>query len=100
MGRISWTKQAVSDLKNIYEFIAADSKFYAKREISKIKLRTQPLRNHPQLGRIVPEFNDYSIRELFEGRYRIVYKVLGETNIDILTIHHSSREILELRNET
>lgn len=41
MGRIRWTNQAVNDLRNIFEFISADSKYYAKREISKIKLRTE-----------------------------------------------------------
>jgi len=100
MGRINWTNQAVSDLKNIYDFIASDSKFYARREISKIKLRTKSLEKHSQLGRIVPEFKNPLIRELIERRYRVVYLILENEDIDILTIHHSSRENLELINET
>lgn len=96
MGRINWTNQAVNDLKNIYDYIAVDSKYYARRELSKIKLRTQKLSEYSDIGRIVPEFNDPSIRELIEGRYRIIYKVLNSKEVDILTIHHSSREMLEL----
>lgn len=96
MGRINWTNQAISDLKNIYDFISADSTYYAKRQISKIKLRTEDLKRLNNLGRVVPEFNNPEIRELIEGRYRIVYKIINSDEIDILTIHHSSKENLEL----
>lgn len=41
MVSVNWTNQAVSDLKNIYDFISSDSTYYAKREVSKIKLRTE-----------------------------------------------------------
>ena len=46
----------------------------------------------PELGRIVPERDDLSIRELIEGNYRIIYHF--DNNLDtvqILTVHHASR---------
>jgi len=41
MVQIRWTLIATDDLKSIYEYIARDSKKYAKIEVVKIKLRTQ-----------------------------------------------------------
>lgn len=96
MVQINWTRQAVENLRNIYEFISADSVYYAKRQISKIKIRTRSLKDFPRIGRIVPEFNDRDIRELIEGRYRIVYKIIDQSTIDILTIHHSSKDQLDI----
>ncbi len=86
--------QAVENLRNIYEFIPADSIYYAKRQISKIK--THSLQKFSRIGRIVPEFNDPDIKELIEGRYRIVYKIIDHSTIDILTIHHSSKDQMDI----
>jgi len=55
MVRINWTNQAVADLENIYNFIASDSKYYGKREVTKIKLKTEFIKDHIKIGRIVPE---------------------------------------------
>lgn len=45
----------------------------------------------------VEEKGNAAIRELVEGNYRIIYKIVNEKRIDILTIHHSARA-LEKRN--
>jgi plasmid stabilization system protein ParE len=37
---VIWTKPARDDLKSIYDFIAADSIFYAERVVEDIILRT------------------------------------------------------------
>jgi len=47
----------------------------------------------PLLGKIVPEFDKDTFRELIEGNYRIIYKVVNDSQVDILTIHHSSRDL-------
>lgn len=92
MAKISWTKWSLKDLRLIYDYISIDSPFYAERFISKIISRVDQLENMPLSGRIVPEKDDPSIRELIEGNYRIFYKVI-KTNISILRIHNSAREI-------
>ncbi len=91
MVRINWTPQSQLDLKNIAEFISKDSKRYAKIQVIKLRNRTERLKTNIRLGRIVPEFNDGSIRELIVDYYRIVYKITTLKTIHILTIHHSSR---------
>lgn len=92
MAKVSWTKWSLKDLRLIYNYISVDSPFYANRFISKIILRVEQLETMPLSGRIVPEKEDPTIRELIEGNYRIFYKV-NKNNISILRIHNSARNI-------
>jgi addiction module RelE/StbE family toxin len=91
MVQINWTHLAIEDLMNIYDYIAHDSRRYAKIQIIKLKSRTQILKSNPLSGKLVPELDNHHIRELIEGNYRIIYKILDDTRIDILTVHHSAR---------
>jgi plasmid stabilization system protein ParE len=50
------------------------------------------LAQFPQLGRVVPEENDETIREIILRPCRIIYKVLAEKQIiGILRIWHGAR---------
>jgi len=93
MVQIRWTLQAVSDLKDIAEYISKDSKKYAKLQIIRIKLRARILQSQVFSGKAVPEISNPNIREVLEGNYRIIYKVVDSSTIDILTIHHASRDL-------
>ena len=70
MVRINWTFQAKNDLKEIAEYISKDSKLYAKRQILTIRNRTHILKTQSYTGKIV-----------------------SKNRIDILTIHHSARNL-------
>lgn len=85
-----WSELALDDLKNIYDYISKDSIIYANRVIEKIILRIDQLENFPKSGRVVPELNNNSIRELIQNNYRIIYKVTTQ-EIFIVSIHHSSK---------
>ncbi len=93
MVRINWTFQAVSDLQTIAEYISRDSKKYAKFQVIRLRNRTKILSSQIYSGKIVPEIASQNIRELVEGNYRVIYKVVSENQIDILTIHHSARDL-------
>lgn len=93
MVRINWTFQAKDDLKNISDYISADSKKFAKLQVLKIMRRTHVLKSHIQIGKVVLEFQRQNIREIVFGNYRIIYKIVSEKQIDILTIHHSARDL-------
>lgn len=93
MVQINWTIQARNDLKGIAEYFSKDSKVYAKRQVLKIRNRTIILKSQILSGRKVPEIQDDNIREVFEGKYRIIYKVVTNYRIDILTIHHAARDL-------
>jgi toxin ParE1/3/4 len=91
MVQIIWLPSAKADLQNIYQYIAIDSRKYAKHQVTKIREKTKVLLQYPHLGKIVPELQDETTRELIEGNYRIIYKISDESIIKILMIHHSAR---------
>ena len=93
MVRINWTLQATSDLKDIAEYISKDSKKYARLQIIKIKTRTRILNSQVYSGKVVPEIEQQNIREIIEGNYRIIYKIVAPERVDILTVHHSARDL-------
>lgn len=61
---VRWTTPAKRDLKEIHDYIARDSKFYAQRVSRDIVNRSEKLNDFPEIGRIVPEIGDHNIREL------------------------------------
>ncbi len=64
MVEVKITEKALTDLAAIGEFIARDSEKYAKATIQNIFETVKFLEDFPELGRIVPEINNKSIREV------------------------------------
>ena len=93
MVEIVWTRSALKDLHNIFLYISADSVFYAARFSTKLLNRVEILKHYPLSGRMVPEKENKTIRELIEGNYRIFYFLKSDKKIYILRIHHSSKQI-------
>ena len=93
MVRINRTFQAKNDLKEIAKYISKDSEKYAKLQILRIKQRTKILKFQIYSGKIVTEINQQNIREVIEGNFRIIYKIVNENKVDILTVHHSARDL-------
>ena len=93
MVKINWTDQAIADLTTIAEFIRKDSEKYARLTVKNIRVRVRQLKQFPTSGKIVPENEKTEIRELIFGNYRIIYKIFSSTRIDILTVHHSARQL-------
>lgn len=92
MVKIIWTELALEDLHSIHEYIAKDSKRYADRFVEKVIERVDQLELFPKSGRVVPEFNLQSLRELIEGNYRIIYKITAR-HIAIVRVHHAARQL-------
>lgn len=93
MVRIKWLNSAKEDLKEIHDYISLDSKRYAKLQIDKIQSRTEILKKHALLGKIVEELGKPRVRELVEGNYRIIYHIISESELHILLIHHNARDL-------
>jgi len=51
--------------------------------------------DYPKVGRIVPETNDETVRELLYQRYRIIYRVKGDS-IEMLSVIHGARDLEEI----
>ena len=87
---VVWTATARNSLKQIHDFIALDSKYYAKEVVDNILNLADELNTFPSRGRVVPERNQPSLRELFLYSYRIIYRI-DEHDIFILTVLHGKR---------
>jgi toxin ParE1/3/4 len=97
MVRVVWTDYSLTDLEEIGEYIARDSVSSAKIVVKNLFESVDILAVHPLSGRIVPEYNNKNIRELIRGSYRIVYRIVTASRIDILTVHHSARLLTKTR---
>lgn len=51
------------------------------------------LRQHPKLGRVVPEYENETIRELIVGNYRVVYRVRRQ-QVGIVAVVYGSRDLI------
>jgi addiction module RelE/StbE family toxin len=90
--KIIWSLQALEDLRDIVTFIAADNPPAAESFGFLLMSKTDQLINFPQLGRVVPEENDDTIREIIVRPYRIVYQVLASQQmIVVVRIWHGAR---------
>jgi len=96
MVKIKWTDFALENLIDIGDYIEKDSYFYAQRVVNYLFDSVIILEQNPLAGRKVPEFNDRAIREIIRINYRIVYKLISENDIDIITVHHSARLLKNL----
>ena len=91
MVKLVQTELSRDDLEDIFDYIAKDSKRYASITVTKIYQCAQEVITNPWVGRIVPEFNIKTIRELISGNYRIIYRINSDNQVDILRIYHSAR---------
>ncbi len=88
---VKWSVPARNDLKQIHDYIANDSKYYAQNVIQEIVAKTETLTEFPKIGRIVPEISDQNIRELIVYSYRLIYEI-SVAGIEILAIIHGRRD--------
>lgn len=88
--RLAWSPEAIEDIEAIASYIERDSPWYARAVVSKIVETAESIPDYPELGRIVPEIDDRSIRERFVYSYRIIYRIEQE-RILVTTVVHGSR---------
>ncbi|MFT5502317.1 MAG: toxin ParE1/3/4 [Gammaproteobacteria bacterium] len=59
---VIWSEPAKADLRSINDFIAHDSRHYAKKASQDIREKTAVLDELPKFGKKVPELNDDAVR--------------------------------------
>ena len=91
MAEIVWSPSSVKDINAIAEYIAKDSLMAAKNMVELFFQMTEILSRFPHYGKQVPETKNSFLREILVGRYRIIYEVFSEDQVNILTVHHQSR---------
>ena len=89
--KVIWTEQALVRLIEIQDFIAQSNPAAAERLIRRIVERGGGLTKFPEMGRTVPELPGTGVREMIEGRYRIVYRIRAKS-IQVLTVFEGHRQ--------
>jgi plasmid stabilization system protein ParE len=90
--RVYLTPGARDSLADISAFLRRYSPSAAASFRKRVYRRARQLSRNPELGRMVPEYEVRTVRELIEGDYRIWYR-LYEDHIEVLAIFHGARDV-------
>jgi toxin ParE1/3/4 len=89
---VIWSIPARNDLKQIYEYIAKDSRYYATNVVENIVSKAENLDEFPEIG-------DDNVRELILYSCRLIYEVVPN-DVQLLAIIHGKRDFSSLdRND-
>jgi toxin ParE1/3/4 len=95
--RVVLSPSARADLRNIVRYISFDAPDRALQFGMFLISRTRLLAQSPELGRVVPEFEDSLIREIVVRSYRVVYR-LDESRhlVEVVRFWHAARGTPEI----
>lgn len=91
--QVVWDDAASDDLRGVYTYLLDLSEKYADSFLDLVFARVELLEQFPRMGRIVPEMNLPSIRELIVENYRVLYFVNENTEIRIIAVRHSAKPL-------
>ncbi len=89
---VIWSDPARADLRSIHDYIAHDSRHYAKKVTQDIREKTDILDDLPKIGKVVSELNDKAVRELWLYSYRIIYEIKSQ-NVFVLAVVHKRQNL-------
>ncbi len=88
---ITFAESAMADLEDILAWYTEQQvPEDGNHQIKEIIQQIESLRDQPERGRIVPEFNNKTLREIIRPPYRIVYR-LQKSKVSIVWIWRSER---------
>ncbi|OHD67701.1 MAG: hypothetical protein A2W19_02915 [Spirochaetes bacterium RBG_16_49_21] len=88
---VIWSEPAKDDLRQIYDYIARGSHYYAEQTVAELIEKTEPIESFPFMGRVVPELMEENVREILSSSYRIIYEILPDL-ISVLAVIHTKRD--------
>jgi plasmid stabilization system protein ParE len=90
--KLIWSPVSRDDLRDIVRFIARDNVPRAQSFAYELMRRADILQEHPEAGRVVPEFRDPQFREIIFSPYRIVYRFQKSRKfVEIARVWHAAR---------
>ena len=92
MRRVEVTADAKEDLAAIRAYIRSDSKENATRFLKRLREAIRGLKRFPEAGSMVPPFDNPSLREIFVGNYRIIYRLKDDV-CSVVTVIHGARRL-------
>lgn len=90
--RVIWSPSAINHFSSWIRYVSQDSTTAAEKQRKEILRAVKQLSNFPRSGRVVPEFNNQTLREIIRKPIRIIYE-LKDKEIHILAMHHSRRQL-------
>lgn len=95
---VRFAQSAVADLEELKQWYSEQGvPNVGERLIAEIVERIETLRDHPDIGRVVPEFDQPFLRELTHPPFRIVYR-RAPKQVRIVRVWRSER-LLQLPNQ-
>ncbi len=91
MGDVVWAPSALDDVDAIAAYIARDSADQAALFVERLLAAADRLAGFPRSGRVIPEINDPSCREIVYGAYRMMYRIEGD-DVWITGVVHGARD--------
>jgi len=99
MGRrVIWAHAAETDLEAAAEYVHRDSPAYAASFVNRALEAGRSLTDFAERGRIVPEFEDENIREIFIYGYRLIYRV-EDDRVSVVALIHGRRDFQTVWDE-
>jgi toxin ParE1/3/4 len=90
--QVIFTSKSLEDLEEIVTFIAKDNPERACTFGNELIDRALSVATFPELGPIVPEIGEPSVRQVIHGPYRIIYEIFSdEGSIFVLRFWHGAR---------
>jgi plasmid stabilization system protein ParE len=84
--KVVWSEEAASALAALEMRLARRySPEKAARIVEQLVRRVDRLEDHPQLGRVVPEYREWQLRELVDRWNRVLYRLRPDV-IEVVTI--------------
>ena len=95
--KLIWSPASRDDLRDVVTFISRDSPSRAETFAYRLISETDKLQDFSELGRVVPEYQVPTIREIIVRSYRIVYRVDHDRKlVEIARVWHAGRGTPEL----
>jgi len=91
--KVRWAESALAGLEQVLAFIAEDNPEAARRLWKEAKAATRGLRRYPMRGRMVPEYQEPTIREVLVGPMRIIYTTADPAVVHILAAIRAERQL-------
>lgn len=90
--QVALSPSARRDLRDIVRYISLDSPERAIRFGQFLVTNTKRLGDFPELGRVVPEFDNPVLREIIVRSYRVIYRIDHDHRcIDVVRFWHGAR---------
>lgn len=98
MAEITWSLQALDDLTAIADFHARTSPTYAAVLVEAIYGAMSQIARFPASGRIVPEANISTLREVVVRNYRVIYANIDYERVEILAVRSCLIPLKDFKN--